>query len=753
MTLVPGTIIGHYEIKAQLGAGGMGEVYRATDRRLGRDVALKVLPAALATDPERRRRLQGEARTVAALNHQNIVTIHSVEEEDGIPFITMELVTGQPLSEKIPAGGMTDVGAVSVGLQLASALAAAHGKGIVHRDLKPANVMITPEGQVKVLDFGLAKAIDAAPGSDPAALGFTRDNIVMGTMPYMSPEQVEGWRVDHRSDIFSFGTILYEMTTGARPFHGASVAALLSSILRDAPKPPSSIRKDTKPSIGQLLGRCLEKDRERRIQTASELRDELDRIRGELMSAPGPAAVERKSIVVIPFTNTSNDPENEYFSDGLTEELIADLVKVKALRVISRTSSMQLKGTRKDVPTIGRELGVGSVVEGSVRKAGQSLRITAQLIDAISDANVWSEKYSGTMDEVFEVQERVSREIVKALNITLSSDEHALLADRPIEDPRGLELYMRARQALRRYHIDAAVVLAREAIQINGETPALQALLTMAKVLMARAGINRAPALFAEIEREASALAPDLPAESAVILGSMAYEQGRLPEGVRQCRRALELDPNSDDAHLYLCLSAFCGGQNDLARTSADRFLTQDPLSPMAWMASGVQRWFVNRAPDAIEELERALSLDPGNLIVLWTLAYTCTIVTELSQARHFAERLGALAPDLPYARQALGLLDALEGRRAEALARIDPIDTTNLDCHHKFHFAEAYAAAGEIERALDLLEESVSGFYPYPYMAEYCRLLDPMRASPRFPQILEQARQNAERAAMLLRT
>jgi serine/threonine protein kinase len=273
MTLVPGTIIGHYEIKAQLGAGGMGEVYRATDRRLGRDVALKVLPAALATDPERRRRLQGEARTVAALNHQNIVTIHSVEEEDGIPFITMELVTGQPLSEKIPAGGMTDVGAVSVGLQLASALAAAHGKGIVHRDLKPANVMITPEGQVKVLDFGLAKAIDAAPGSDPAALGFTRDNIVMGTMPYMSPEQVEGWRVDHRSDIFSFGTILYEMTTGARPFHGASVAALLSSILRDAPKPPSSIRKDTKPSIGQLLGRCLDKDRERRIQTASELRD------------------------------------------------------------------------------------------------------------------------------------------------------------------------------------------------------------------------------------------------------------------------------------------------------------------------------------------------------------------------------------------------------------------------------------------------------------------------------------------------
>ncbi len=745
MALAPGTVIGHYEINAELGAGGMGEVYRATDRRLGRDVALKVLPAALASDPERRERLKREARTVAALNHQNIVTIHSVEEESGIEFITMELVVGQPLSQKIPSDGMTDAEVLTFGVQLASALAAAHDKGIVHRDLKPANVMITTEGQVKVLDFGLAKMTDAAPASGPATMGFTRDNIVMGTMPYMSPEQVEGRRVDHRSDIFSFGTILYEMTTGTRPFHGASVAALLSSILRDTPRPASSIRRDTRPAIGQLLDRCLEKDRERRIQTASELRNELDRIRFELAPAPGPVVVERKSLVVLPFTNTSNDPENEYFSDGLTEEVIADLVKVKALRVISLTSSMQLKGTRKDVRTIGRELGVGSVVEGSVRKAGQSLRITAQLIDASLDANLWSEKYSGAMDDVFEVQERVSREIVKALNITLSSEEQALLAERPIDDPRGFELYMRARQALRRYHIDAGVALAHEAIQITGETPALQALLTMAKVLMARAGIDRGPTLFAEIEQEALALASDLPAESAVILGSMAYEQGRLPEAVRQCRRALEFDPNSDDAHLYLCISAFCAGQDDLARASADRFLAQDPLSPMAWMASGVQRWFVNRATESIEELERALSLDPGNLIVFWTLAYTYTIVTDLSHARLVAERLGALAPDLPYARQVLGLLDGLEGRREAALARIVPIDTTQLDCHHKFHFAEAYAAAGEIERGLDLLEESVSGFYPYSYMAEYCRLLDPMRSSPRFLRILEQARRHAE--------
>lgn len=745
MALAPGTVIGHYEIKAQLGAGGMGEVYRATDRRLVREVALKLLPAALAADPERRKRLQREARTVAALNHRNIVTIHSVEEADGVQFITMELVVGQPLSEKIPSGGMTDAEVVSVGIQLASALATAHEKGIIHRDLKPANVMITTDGQVKVLDFGLAKTIEASPGTDSTALHLTRDDVLLGTMPYMSPEQVDGRQLDQRSDIFSFGTILYEMTTGTRPFQGASVAALLSSILRDAPRPASSLGRNVNRSIEQLLLRCLQKDRDRRIQSASELGNELARIRCELAPASGPVVVDRKSIVVFPFTNTSNDPENEYFSDGLTEEIISDLAKVKALSVISRTSSMQLKGTRKDVRTLGRELGVGHVVEGSVRKAGQSLRITAQLIDASSDANIWSEKYSAAMNDVFEVQERVAGEIVKALNITLTSDEQQLLAERPIDDPRAFELYLRARQELRRYHIDAGVSLAREAMQIAGDAPALQAQLTMAKVLMARAGINRDATLFAEIEQEALALASHLPAESASILGFMAYEQGRLPEAVRQCRRALALNPNSDDADLYLCLAAFCAGQNELARTSADKFLARDPLSPMAWMVSGVQRWFVNRAPESIEELERALSLDPGNLIVLWTLAYTYTIVSELSLARRVAERLGALAPELPYARQALALLDGLEGRREAALARLEPIDTTRLDCHHKFHFAEAYAAAGEIERGLDLLQESVSGFYPHLYMAEFCRLLDPMRSSPRFLPILQQAQHNAE--------
>jgi tetratricopeptide (TPR) repeat protein len=349
------------------------------------------------------------------------------------------------------------------------------------------------------------------------------------------------------------------------------------------------------------------------------------------------------------------------------------------------------------------------------------------------------------MHDVFEVQERVASEIVKALNITLSSDEQALLAERPIDDPRGFELYLRARQELRRYHIDAGIALVHEAIQIVGETPILLAQLTTAKVLMARAGINRSAALFAEIEREALALAADLPADSASILGFMAYEQGHLPEGARQCSRALEFDPNNEDAHLYLCLSAFCGGQNDLARASADRFLARDPLAPMAWMTSGVQRWFVDRSPEAVDELERALSLDPGNLIVLWTLAYTYTITQALSRARQVAERLGALAPDLPYSRQALGLLDGLDGRRESALARIESIDTTRLDCHHKFHLAEVYAAVGEIDRGLDLLQEAVTGFYPYPYIDKYCRLLDPLRSSPRFAHILEEARRNSQ--------
>jgi serine/threonine protein kinase len=726
----------------------MGEVYRAVDPRLNRQIALKVLPRDLARDPERIERFQREARTVAGLNHPHIVTIYSVEHADGVHFLTMELVEGQTLDRLVPAAGLPVDRLIAIALPLADALAAAHEKGVVHRDLKPANVMVTDDGRVKVLDFGLAKTEESpAPGSDGETIARTSEGVVMGTVPYMSPEQVEGRAVDHRTDVFSLGVMIHELATGRRPFAGDSQAALLSSILRDRPESIASRRADVPPALSRLVERCLEKDRNRRIQTARDVRNELEAVHTTSGSggvsrraATGP---ERRSIIVLPFANLSPDVENEYFADGLTEEIITDLSKVKALSVISRTSAMQFKGAKKDVRTIGRELGVQYVLDGSVRKAGSNLRIAAQLIDASADAPVWSDKYSGTMDDVFEVQERVSREIVKALNITLSSDEQRSLGERLIADPRAFELYLRARQELRRYAIDSAVALVREAIRIEGETPPLLAMLAWAKVSLVRAGMSRDRSPLEEAEREARRLlesAPDA-VYGRSLLGHIEYERGRLPEAVHHLKAALRREPNDSDTLFLLTVSYIGAGQNTDAQATAARLVACDPLSPLSWMALGIPEWFIGRAERSVPSLLKALELDPHTYIAQWTTGYAYALIGQIDDAERHARVLDGIGPDLPYTRQLRALIDGLRQRPHDALATLEGIDPSPLDAHQQFHLGEAFIAAGALDRGLELLEQAVSGFHPYPFMAEYCRFLDPVRHTPRFAQLLATAK------------
>jgi len=439
MSLIPGTRIGHYDIIGSLGAGGMGEVYRASDTKLGRDVALKVLPAHLAHDAERLARFQREARAVAALNHPHIVTIHSVEEakpsagsgQDAIHFLTMELVEGQSLDRLIPESGLSVDRICVLAIALADALAAAHDKSIVHRDLKPSNVMVTPDGRVKVLDFGLAKVkADDTPrdGKTVTAL-HTREGVVMGTMPYMSPEQVAGRTVDHRTDIFSLGVMLYEMASGRRPFEGASSIELGSAILRDTPPLVTDVRGDLPSDLARVIRRCLEKDPRDRIQTARDVGNECRELSRHVsqagttatsargFTAGGPRSVTQDEgfwVAVLPFRYRGGNADLEALADGLSEEIVTGLSRFSYLRVIARSSTSRYANTAADVRTVGKEIGARYVMEGSLRQAGPRLRIAVQLLDTSSGAHVWAETYDRAVspDAIFELQDELVPRIV-----------------------------------------------------------------------------------------------------------------------------------------------------------------------------------------------------------------------------------------------------------------------------------------------------------------------------------------------------
>jgi serine/threonine-protein kinase len=397
---VIGTRLGPYRITEPLGAGGMGEVYRARDERLGRDVAIKVLPKAVADDPERMARFEREARALAALSHPNILAIFDFGTDGGITYAVTELLEGETLRSRLERERLAWRKSVETAAAIADGLAAAHSKGIVHRDIKPDNIFITTDGRVKVLDFGLARVAEsahAAGGTTTLTDPGTAAGTVMGTVGYMAPEQVRGQSADARSDIFTLGCLLYEMLAGKRAFARETSAETMAAILKD-PAPEVSVSGvEVTPELNRIISHCLEKNPGERFQSASDLSFHLK----SLLTGTAPArsdagkpaaGSETPSIAVLPFANLSPDPDQEYFCDGMTEEIIADLSHIQSLRVISRTSAMRMKGSGKDIRTIAAELGVRYVLEGSVRKAGNSLRITAQLIDAATDTHLWADK-------------------------------------------------------------------------------------------------------------------------------------------------------------------------------------------------------------------------------------------------------------------------------------------------------------------------------------------------------------------------
>lgn len=462
-----GRTLAHYRITASLGSGGMGEVYRARDAKLGRDVALKVLPSEMAGSPERLERFRREAKALAALDHPGIVTVYSVEEADGVHFLTMQLVEGEPLDKLIPEGGMPVERVLEIAAALAEALAAAHEKGIVHRDLKPANVMVAKSGRVKVLDFGLAKvrAPDEGAGSELATEAQTREGIVMGTVPYMSPEQVEGRAVDQRSDVFSLGVMLYEMATGRRPFRSGSTAGLMSAILRDAPPPAASLRAGLPEALQRAIDRCLAKEPGARFQDAGELRAALA---GRSPSDSGIETAVREAdatgggrpsdswaragvpwLAVLPLKEQGSDPELTAFAHGLAEDITTGLSRFSHLQVVSRHSALQYAGRALDVRAASRELGARFALEGALRKAGSAVRASVRLIDAATGTHLWAETYDRDLAVagIFEVQDEITDRVVATV-----ADPYGVLVrsmapavrDRPVEELSARELVLRA---------------------------------------------------------------------------------------------------------------------------------------------------------------------------------------------------------------------------------------------------------------------------------------------------------------------
>jgi eukaryotic-like serine/threonine-protein kinase len=752
-----GRTVSHYRILREVGAGGMGVVYEAVDLRLGRHVALKFLPDRLVADRTALDRFRQEARAASALNHPHICTIYDIGEDEptpgcghAVPFIAMELLEGEPLRARLAHGRLGVPAIVDVASQLADALEAAHAKGIVHRDLKPENVFVTARGAAKLLDFGIAKLVAEQVALTGAATVPLVDSgpVALGTLAYMSPEQVRGETLDARSDLFSLGVVLYEMLTGTPPFRGATSGAVIGEILTHAPTAPVRLNPDVAPDLERIVDKLLEKDRELRYQSARGVRVDLERLRRGRNTEPAPRA--DASIVVLPFENLSPDPDNAFFADGLTEEIITDLSKVRAITVISRTSAALLVGCGKPIPEIARQVNVRYVLRGSVRRAGNQLRITTQLIEAATDSPVWAERYAGTLDDVFDIQEKVSRTITDALKVALTPEEQRRMAERPVADPAAYDCYLRARHAMWSFDdvsILRAIEWVKQAIDVVGENELLYATLGMAYCHCARAGIEPAASL-----EKAEVCAAKLDARecrSSSVWYLRAKINGHthsLQAAVRDFRKVLEQDPNHADALTELVYALLSAGRVVAARPVLARLLRVDPLTAVNHSLAGWADAIDLRFDEALKHYQRAWELAPGNPLCRLLYGYALALVGRGDECLSVYDSLASDAPATTIGRMARLLGGAMRGDRALVMDVAPTLeDAARFEDFFAHRLAEAYALVGRKDKALLWLEHAHSIGSSYYQMLSACWYLASLRNDPRFIDLMERMRRYSE--------
>ncbi len=736
MQFEKGMKFGQYEILGSLGAGGMGEVWRARDTSLNRELAIKILPATFAQDTDRLRRFEQEAKAASALNHPNIITIYEIGEVNEVHYIATELIDGETVRRRMRHGKLSVYEAIEIAIQMASALATAHEAGIVHRDIKPDNVMVRRDSLVKVLDFGLAKPMKMrsageeaeneeretllqnpkiAPDSAsriPNSPSLTDPGMVLGTPQYMSPEQARGLDVDARSDIFSFGIVLYEMLSGKLPFNGPTITDILVSILNADPAPLAQYTSELSPQIEQIVAKCLIKDRERRYQSARELLTNLKTPGTQIITQSLPQ-IAPHSIAVLPFVNMSADAENEYFCDGLAEELLNGLSKIETLRVAARTSAFSFKGKETDIRDIGQRLGVSSILEGSVRKAGNRLRITAQLVNVADGYHLWSERYDRELKDIFDIQDEITLAIVAALKVKLIGDTKAAVLKRYTDNTEVYQLYLKGR-----YHYSKstregfrnAISFFEQAIEKDPDyAPAHAGLVNVYIFLWISGYVSPNYSVPKALEESAKALAIDdtLP-ESHLALGLLKamYEWDRIG-AEQEIKRAIDLNPNFADSHLQYGGLLAAMGRIEEAQREVKLAIELDPLSLLNNLYIGFIYYWMGLYDQIIEQGHRLIELEQRFFGGYWLIGIEAWARGRYEQAIGEYEKAVSLGGDQLVLSQ-LGCLYGISGNRAKARQVLEQFEAQATERYRgKMEFALVYAGLGDLDRAFELLNEA----------------------------------------------
>jgi len=753
-----------YRLDRELGAGGMATVYLARDLKHDRDVALKVLRPELAAVLGGERFLR-EIRVTAKLNHPHILPLldsggtgargHGGTDEAGAgaaPDLTadgrrltaeflyyvMPYVEGESLRERLTREPQLPLEeALALTWQIASALDCAHEQGIVHRDIKPENILLS-KGEAVVADFGIALAVRAAGGER-----LTETGLSLGTPQYMSPEQATGSRaVDARSDVYSLGAVLYEMLVGEPPHTGATVEVVLAKLMTAEPVEPRAVRRAVPEHVNKAVLRALAKQPVDRYATAGEF--------AAALTADGGRLTAEKSIVVLPFENLSPDPDNAFFADGLTEELIADLSKVRALRVISRTSAMMLKGVKKDLPSIAREVNVRYVLEGSVRRAGSSLRITAQLIEAATDAHLWAEKYSGTVDDVFEIQERVSRAIVDALMLKLSPQEQRSMRERPIEDLRAYECYLRAKSEFWSWTEEGLTRGLRElqrGLEIIGPNERLYA--AEGSIYLRQAFLAVEKSEYVEKMEDCANRIFGLNLDSPhghFLSGLIQYQRRNIQQAVRHLKRTLAAEPQNPDALFWLVYFYGTAGKTAPAEELVHKLIAVDPLVPLNHMMPGWLAELRGRLDVALKLKREFYDKDPDNPWAGFIYAWELAANGQIDETFEIVDAIVAHAPENRYAWQGLLLKYALLGDKTKATELVTPEREKCARDEAASFMADCYALLGEPDLAVDWLEIAVNcGYLNYPWLNEYDPFLSTVRGENRFKRLMERVKREWE--------